>query len=265
MRMPPRRVIALVAVGLASYLVILLANFPAAVAWSLVVPAQAPVTAQAIHGTLWSGHLDKPVWGPLRLQQLSWNVSPWDLLIGHLAAQIRIQSHEAQGSARVDYLGAHHWRLDGVQANLVLGRLSRALPGIHLHAEGTLHLAFAHLTLRGPALEGLDGTGSARQITIRSLVPITLSALQLKAQSGRSGISRITFTTGPGGSLITDGHVRLTPNGHWNLFVRFKPAASASATLTRFLAGYGIPGPGGFYTLHLEGILPPLTQIEPGR
>ncbi|EQD30879.1 general secretion pathway protein N [mine drainage metagenome] len=255
--------IALVAAGLASYLVILLADFPAAIAWSFVVPQSAPVTARAIHGTIWAGRLDDVSVSRLRLRKLSWTVQGWDLLIGQLAFDIRIQSRYGKGSGTLSDLGTRHWSLRGVHAAIPLDGLSRAFTRIHLKASGTLHLALTHLAVDGPALKALDGTGSAARVTIHSVIPVTLAEVRLEAHSVPRGGSLITFDTGPGGSLLVQGRILLGPARHWKLVARFKPAPHANPTLIRILSGYGAAGPHGFYTLHLKGVLPDLSRIDP--
>ncbi|MHB1543853.1 MAG: type II secretion system protein N [Gammaproteobacteria bacterium] len=263
MRTPPRRVLALAALGLASYLVILLANFPAALAWSYGVPHAAPVSVRAIHGTIWAGYLEGVSFSRLRVRKLAWSLRGWDLLIGQLSFDIRVHSRYGTGAGTLSILGTRHWSLRSVHAAIPLDGLSGALPQTHLTASGILHLALARLVVDGPALETLDGTGTAAKVTIHSVTPITLANVRLEAHSSPHVGSVITFDAGPGGSLFIKGRILLGSNRHWRLVARFKPVPGANPSLTRFLSGIGSPGPHGFYAVHLKGILPSLSRMNP--
>lgn len=263
MRKQARRATLLATVGLVSYLVMLLANFPAALAWSFVFPNPAPITVQAIHGTIWAGRLDAVSYRSLHLNRLAWTLQGWDLLIGRLALTIHIQSPIGTGSGIVSIMGSHHLSLSQAHATLPLDQLTRDMAIGQFTPSGTLHLHLKRLVVDGPAFEVIQGTAQASKITIHSGVPMTLADLRLTAHSAGRGASVIAFQTGPGGSLRIKGRILLGPGRSWRLDARFKPTPRAKVSLLRLLAGYGSPGPHGFYALHLNGILPALSRISP--
>ena len=263
MRKPPKRILALVGVGLASYLVILLADFPASLAWSLLVPAASPVTVRTIHGTIWQGRLEGLSLSRLRLQKLVWSLDGWALLGGHATIDIRVESRDGTGSGAVSYLGPRHWSFRRVHAVVPLEALSGSLAWARLRGRGTLHLMLRHLIVDGPELVALVGTGSAAKITLESAIPVTLADVQLAAHALSPGTNRISFRAGPGGSLLVTGHIRLEPDHHWSLTARLKPATGANPAIGRLLSGYGSAGPDGYYTLHFTGDWPSLSRISP--
>ena len=83
--------------GLLVYVFYLLAEFPAAVALRWSTPDS--VTFHDVQGTLWHGSASAVSAGNIVLRDTSWDVSPWRLLTGRVAADVKSRLGDSRVNA----------------------------------------------------------------------------------------------------------------------------------------------------------------------
>lgn len=241
--------------GVAVYLVMLIATFPAAYAYRLLgthlLPAS-PLRPYQISGSIWSGRVGTLAYGATALGALSWQVHPLQLLLGRLALhyQLALPDGSIEGTALIG------------RSDLTLRKLSGRLPatalmafntGLPMGVDGTIAFNIAHARLPAHGTPSADGTvvwDSAALLTGQRL-PLGDLKLTLKptAHGGVDG----TVADAGGGPLQLSGNIGLDANHGYHLDLRLRARPNADTALRNSLQLLGRPDPRGDYTLRYNG------------
>ncbi len=258
MRRPSKSVLRLGALALVVYLIALVADFPAAVAFHLFGPSSPDFRVQGVSGTLWNGRAGPARIGAIAIQHLDWSVNPWPLLVGTLEVQFKMTTPGAgseQGT--LWFTSLNHFRLEHVVASFDPAAGVTSFPEL----SGRIRLRIHTLEIRHGSLFRLAGQLGARRITLQSPIRLQVGPLSIQAHPAAREVSVIHLTAGSAGDFAGTATITLTLKQGYRLVALIKPEPNAPAFLERLLAGTGQPDPQGFYHLQMKGVLPPLSSL----
>jgi general secretion pathway protein N len=239
----------LIVAGILVLAVVLLATFPARVAYQWLAPPELQLSG--ISGSIWNGHATEGLAADVYLTDIHWRFRPASLFRGNLTYEAAAKP--VGGSLMTDVSVATDGSIiltdlsGGVPLDLVLPQFQAQ--GI----SGDLSLAFDRLVLRNGI--PVAATGS---VTVVDLFAPYLSA-------GVLGDFQLVFATTPDGISATlddlagvldvSGNVDLSPDRHYRVqgLVKARPAAPPSVEAQ--LRVLGSPDDNGMRYFATEGVL----------
>ena len=235
--------------GILVLLLVLVATFPARVAYQWFAPPDLQLTG--IGGSIWSGTATEGLAGGAYIRDVSWRFKPGALLGGKLA--FATTSRPASGTMNTDVAV-------GLDGSLTLSALTGSVPLDLVHPafqqngiSGDLSLAFDRLVMK----DGLpvDVAGS---VTVANVYVPNLSA-------GVLGDFRADFQTVDGtvtgtvddvaGVLDVDGVISLAPDRSYSLVGEVAARPSAPPSIEQQLRFLGSPDQRGMRPFRFEGSL----------
>jgi type II secretion system (T2SS) protein N len=226
------------ALALMAFVLILLARFPAA--WALgKLPAG--LTCDAVDGTLWNGTCSGLM---LRRRQLigdlTWQVHPLRLLIGHLAAHVEVTQAGDYVNADVEVtpLGRHFWA-SAVHANVHLN--PALMPQLPNGLRGVVRADLASVELDHGHLVDLQGHIEAHDLAQGGATTTELGNYALTFPPTTARSVPVGELHDLGGPLDLNGKLRVTPDPGFLLDGTVAARSTASANLVRQLQMLGAP------------------------
>ena len=150
-----------IAIGVSSFLMFVVALFPANLVWSTVassVASAVPGKVQTVGGTIWDGFVvaDLRIGDIKGLYLAKWQVHPLNLLLGEVSLDLRVESEGviASGSAYIGLLGKGVQDLTGqVSASMA----EPILKQFDASAEGGLHFDGLTVAMSGDKISDASG------------------------------------------------------------------------------------------------------------
>ncbi|MCC5869696.1 MAG: type II secretion system protein N [Gammaproteobacteria bacterium] len=245
-----QRVWQLAGVGLAVYLVVLIATVPAAFVWRLAAPADA--TAAGIEGTAWRGGASTAVIAGTRLTGLRWSLQPLELLRARLGLRFdtRLDDGFARGRLAVSPGGQRIW-LHDTQAALALQPLATAAG--YRGVAGQLSIALDELVIVDEWPERLQARIGIGQLVISDLGRDSLGdfALDLAASDGRVRGE----LADRGGPVEVRATLRLEPDRSYELEGLVQPRPQATQGLREIIEMLGPADAAGMRSFGVAGRL----------
>lgn len=251
-----RRWLNYLALGLAAFLLALVATLPARQAYGLVQSrlGNLPLTLHEVGGTVWSGQAGALAYRSTPLGALQWELSPWRLLLGRLALAVQLQDDAGAVSGRITVHSDGSAVLREVTGRLPAGRFMLFNPGLPIAADGIIALNLEEAQLPAEQAPALRGTVVWSQALLVAGQPLRLGDLKLTLQPGEDG-----GTTGvladAGGPLEINGTLSLDKGRNYRLEAKLRARPEAEAGLGNALQMLGRPDGRGYYTLRYSGRL----------
>ncbi len=235
--------------GVLVLLLVLVATFPARVAYQWFAPPDLQLTG--ISGSIWSGRATEGLAGGAYIRDISWRFKPGALAGGKLA--FATTSRPASGTMMTDVAV-------GLDGSLTLSALSGSVPLDLVHPafqqngiRGDLSLAFDTLVLKNGL--PVDALGT---VTVANVLVPDLSA-------GVLGDFRADFRTVDGtvtatvddvsGVLDVAGTIALAPDRSYSLIGEVAARPSAPPSIEQQLRFLGTPDERGMRPFRFEGSL----------
>ena len=150
-----------VALGICSFLVFLIALFPANIVWKAVdssVGSAVPGKVQSVGGTLWKGFAVADLRaGPVNgVHVVQWDMNLLNLLMGELSLDLAVESKDfvIDGGAYIGVLGKG---VDGISGNVSASLAESLLKEFGASAEGALQLNELTIAMSGDTIEDASG------------------------------------------------------------------------------------------------------------
>lgn len=239
----------LVIAGLCTFLVGVVALFPARVAYSWFVPDA--VRLNGIDGTVWHGRAREGQVDAVYFRDLEWTITPLSLFRGVLGVDVSLNPAGGFLESRIEASASGGLNFSALSAGLPLDALRMLVPldGI----SGNLRIQLDRLAIENGIPAGVEGT-----VEVVSLTSTTLSRSPI-------GSYRVTFTDGGDGiaGSIEDidgvfdiaGSIRLDSARNYELRGLIVPTPEAPADVVRQLQILGSPNARGQREFRLEGSL----------
>ena len=242
----------LLAAGVGTYLLILLANFPAGKVTGQLQKRFAPLTFEGVSGSVFSGLAARIVYDDLVAGPVHWRLYPSGLLAGRLEYRLEGNVMQQPFSGRVALGAGNRVRLHDLDATLDPAVLVEAWSPVGFTTTGELRLQLASLELQDGFPGELEGllvwTGGA--VT----APVSLVLGDVTVQLGRDA-DGINGQVSNDGDTRVSGSLALTPEPRYRIDLVLEPGRQASAEVVDFLRTWGQHGADGSYRLVDSGPL----------
>ena len=244
--------------AIVAYLSFLLAMFPAQPVVSLIND-NTTATISGVSGSIWDGHARTIDVEGIRLEDTSWNMKAWKLLLGQAALDIEthLDDETISGEAGASITGS-------VFSNSLTARVSAEtvmqyanIPMAQL--SGMFDIAVNHASWSRGELPEVDGrlVWKDAGVTVAetaSLGDVTI-VITPQDDSLRADINN------EGGDIELQGDASLDAQAEYQANLRFKPTGSASQNLRRSLGLFAVPQGDGTFLLNNSGSLKQLGLI----
>lgn len=249
----------LAAVGLAAFLVFMVARWPAAHAWELArerMELPPGVEVGAVTGTVWRGAIHGLRVEGVAITKLDWELRPTSLLRGRLdgSCDASLADGHARGRFSVDRRGVTLLDADGRLAMSVLAEAAARIGGRSPDLEGTLLFAIprARIDFAG-SIETLEGRMAWHDAAVTVDRHARLGGFDARFEDdGEGGVVGTIEDTG--GPLALSGDWRLGSDGRYGIDVVADTRAEAEPALGETLEMLGPRETDGFH-IGLEGAL----------
>lgn len=238
------RIVWLVIIGLISYLIGVVALFPAAPVVDRLRPQLGPVALQGVHGKLYNGTIDSVRSTddllPLEFRNVGWTLAPKALLTGGAGASFRFDGYGGQGQG----LAARQWNGDINITDFSFDAQAKALepllPVPIASFSGLLTGDIRRITLVKELLTGFEGTLTWADAKLESPVPTALGQVQVQIEPSDENTHTINLDAS-GGDIEMDGTVTITQTGDFSADVLFTPSSTAPPAVLNGLRQMGRP------------------------
>lgn len=240
-------------IGLAGLLLlfaVVLATFPAALAWRHLEERAPDLRLQGIEGSIWNGRAQRMALRGLTLGSLQWSLSPWSLPRGRPQLDWKLDGPGLELSARTTVLG-QEILLEQFSGEAEAGWLGPALAIPALEPTGRLRSEGAMLRLSADGLPlDVDAIIDWLDAGVRGQAVARLGSMRIEAR-GRDGDIHVRVEDGGDGDLEVRGTARLQGR-QYRSEVRLLPRV-AEGPVVEALQWVGEPSADGGRLLLIEG------------
>jgi hypothetical protein len=242
----------LLAAGIGTYLLVLLAHFPAGKLTGYLEQQYAPLAFRSVSGSVFSGSAAQVQREGLVAGPLNWHFRPAGLLRGRLEYHLQgsVRQLRFTGNAAIDLAGRLHVRDAGIE--LDLADLVREYSPVDFATTGLLSLQVDTLELLDGFLVALDGRLDWSEAGVTE--PVSLALGRLEVLLGHEA-DRITGKVSNDGDTRVAGRLALSAARDYSIDLQVTPGGEASPEVFEFLKSWGQPGQGGVYRLADSGTL----------
>jgi len=239
--------------GLASYLIILIATLPVRPVYSLLAARLAPLSLQGLQGKVWVGRATAVRYSGLNVGSVSWSYKPLDLLGGGFGFDFVNQAEQTRtsGTAGISLLGTAY--LDNVNGFAPASNLYKMLGSYPLTLSGEMSYAINQLRLSNNQIEHIEGSMTWRNAAIQSPFKAKLGMLELQLSSEQDNI--LINISSKGGQLGIAGTVTVQTDKRIQTNLRITPQKNADPNLLNVLRSFGKSDRNGIITIKYNGYI----------
>lgn len=250
------RIVGLCLIGLASYLVAMIAFFPASPLIDKLREQMPLVAMQGVHGKIYNGVIDSVRSTddllPLEFRNVGWTLAPSTLLSGGAGATIRFDAYGGQGSGKVQRQWNGDMVVNNFKANLLAKELEPLLPVPVASFSGEVSADIEQLRLANQVLTRLSGTLKWENAVLESPVQTVLGDVNIDVEQAE-GEAHIVTVAARGGDVSADGTVSITRNGDFSADILLTPSGTAPADVVNSLRQIGRPDSQGRVRIQQQG------------
>ncbi len=226
----------LVAYGVIIYLVFLVINLPASVAWSMAPKQlQQRVNFTNLHGSAWSTRADGLNINGHQLGRVEWSLNPFLFFIGKLGGHINIRQPLGQAESGFSVTADQTIALSDLEGEFNAAIFDPAIRPFML--TGSITSQLDSLLFQNRVMLEATGTLQWRDASITGVQDISLGNLTFKASPEAKG-TRLQVTN-EGGLIAVSGDIRLAGNGRYNLNLLLSSRDEGNTELKNILAVLG--------------------------
>lgn len=230
---------------------VVLATFPAAIAWNWWGERAPGLTLQGVSGTVWKGRAMRASVRGQVLGQLDWQLSPWRALTGNPQIQVKLTGTDLNLSAQIAALGEHEIAISALSAQAQANWLAPVLAIPALDPTGLLVTENANMVLTRLGLpREIDAQLLWRDAGVRGQVVAHLGTLQINAR-GSNGLIDASVNDSGDGDLEVRGSARLD-QGNYRVETILVPRVTVGP-IVEALQWIGAPRAEGGRLLIVEG------------
>jgi len=227
-------------------LIVLVAFFPAALAWRMLAGKVGGLDLGSVHGTVWNGRAINVVISGMPVGTLRWDLSRTALL-GRVELAVQVDGPLMQGSVRLARVD-EAWLGRDLKGTVDVARLPFSIGPRAWRPQGTWDFTIPRIEIRGGWPVQLDGRVVWRNAALsgrHDIVALGVLRARLSEKAGTIIEARLADAGGP---VALSGTLQASPLG-WRLHALLR-ARSSDASLHRLLAALGPMDADG--TVHLR-------------
>lgn len=246
------------AVGIIAYLFFLLLLFPASTAISFLTSSlpemKSVLKLDGVRGTVWSGRISSVTYRKQHLGSLNWQLDFLPLLLGKLAGEISMQTHDGYIERHIESsIHPQHIRLNDIHGLLSVADVKSLYPYYPLQLDGMLSVGLDHAAMdtSGRLLE-VSGKVNLNHASVLVDQEYLLGDFQSTLTTLDDGQIQAAVTS-IGGVLDLKADASMSPVGDYRVRGQVSPARGADAGVIKLLSWLGKPDGSGNYPLRLQG------------
>ena len=241
-----------------SYVIAMVALFPAAPVVDKIRPQLGPVALEGVNGKLYKGVIDRVRSTddllPLEFQNVGWVLSPRTLLQGGAGAAISFDGYGGRGSGLVTRAWNGDVSVTDFTVTLQAKALETLLPVPIASFSGLISGDIQHVKLVNNLLSSVDGKLVWIEAQLQTPVPTQLGTVEIVITPDGSDSHAVSLTAA-GGDVAMDGTVNIKLNGDFVADVLFTPSANAPAAVINGLRQMARPDAQGRVRFQRQGNL----------
>ncbi len=239
--------------GLASYLIILIATIPVRPVYSLFADSLAPLSLQGVQGKVWNGRASAVHYNNLGVGSISWNYRPAELMTGRIGFDFTNEDRQTRtaGIAGVSLLGTPY--LSNVKGYAPASNLYNMLGTYPLTLGGKMQYDMSHIRLKNNQIDYIQGSITWLNATIRAPFQAKLGKLDMQVSSQDNSI--LIQISNKGGQLGIDGSITVQMDKRIQTDIRITPRKNANPNLINVLRSFGKSDRSGRITIKYSGYI----------
>jgi len=240
----------LLALGVATYLLILITTFPAARVTGMLEERVPDLAIQAVSGSVFSGQAGQIIWQDLDLGTVHWQFRPMALLLGRIEYLLELThpANHGQLTAGVSLTGRVY--AQDLELLLLPDRVLNHYSPIAVTTSGELLLAFEEIDLADIYSSRTTGQLAWRDAVIFEPVEMVLGQLELGV---RGTAEELVGEVIKGGELGASGEVSLSRDNSYLIKLLLQPGDDVSAATLDMLEDAAQLQPNGDYLVEQSG------------
>jgi general secretion pathway protein N len=240
------------AIGIAVYLLILVATFPVSYLTGAIEQRVAGLQLREVSGSPWSGHADRVIIQGTEIGGVRWALRPLRLLAGNLEYRVELRGAQQRGSGLLDlsFAGRLHGR--DITARFAPTALFEHFSPVGVAAAGEISLQLDSCELGSGLPTAVQGT--LRWPGARVTAPLQLQLGDLAFDLGSTDTGLVA-TVAQGGTLGLSGNVTLQRNGRYAVNLQLQPGTAVGVEDRQTLDSLLDRQPGGGYRIRAAGKL----------
>ncbi len=248
------RIPLLIGLGVASYLLFLVLNFPAqhAIGWALPQSSGSPVQVIGPSGSIWSGEASKLIYQKLPLGKVKWSFKPSNLLLGRLSYDFELEEtgQKLTGVALTGVTGGY--RVENLEGLLLANRIPQLLGQRQLDLAGKIDLSDLSISFDDGRLTSSEGSIRWLDASVTSPLNLTVGDLEAELSTDDAGsiIAKIKDLKGP---TSVKAEVSLKSDGNFQVDGNVKPSSNSDPGLSAALGAISKPKSDGSFQLKYSG------------
>lgn len=246
----------LILVGLLAFAAGLVARMPATVVAEWAESNIPGLMLSGVSGTALDGRVARALYRDLPLQDISWEVQPWQLLLGQANVEVHVATDTDGFEATVSrpLLGGDI-TISNLTGSASVGWLARRFGYTFIPVTGQLTVQLHRVVVStGAGLKAAHGRLSVSGLRWELIKPpAPLGSVRVKVTTEADAIiAHITHSDGP---LAVAGSARLQPGGRYRVNIRLRPRPEADRRLQELLSELGNADSDGWYRIAASGRL----------
>jgi hypothetical protein len=243
----------LIVYGLLGYLLFIVIQLPASIAWRQVPASiKQTISINSLEGSIWSATATGVMVNGHALGKMAWHLSPLALITGHLGGDVQIRHPlgTLQGDFEIDnkqIVELHN--LQGKFNAALLEPLARPMM-----LNGQFNIDIDDARLKRASLLEINGTAQWHDAALSGIQDLELGQILVKAVPNAGG-SRLQVSN-QNGVIKINGEITLAPNGHYNLNLSLLNRDKRRKELDTVLGMLGKPDTSGRVNFRQAGIIP---------
>ncbi len=239
----------LVIVGILIFFGVLIATFPAKVAYQWFAPAD--LRLNGIAGSIWNGSATEGNAGGAYVRNINWQFKPSSLLSGRLG--FRTRSNPASGTLNADIaIGANgDLLLSGLSGNLPLDLLHPAMQQSGI--RGDIALAFETVVIKNGIPIAAEGSVTISDFFVPDMSAARIGDFRAEFQTNDDAI--VGSVEDMSGVLDVAGTIRLQPDGLYSFIGQVAAKPTTPPSIVNQLKFLGSADERGQHEFRFEGRL----------
>lgn len=247
-----------VALGLAAYLVFLVAKFPAGMAYALgqeYGDLGDRVRLSGVEGTVWSGRAAELIADGMALGRVDWTLNPLALFTARADIDWRMDGAEHAGYGRLLAGRDGGIEIEGVRGTMRAEQLTPFFANLPLRLTGDVRVDVAAMDIQPGRRFAARGELNWVDAALTAPQPMEIGSLRIESVPADDGGSRITLSD-RGGPLAVDGVIRVGADGSYRTSLTMAARPEADPSLDSALGFFGPRDPSGRVRVSQTGRIP---------
>ncbi len=238
-------------VGLLAYAGFMVVKLPAAVAYGVVQKELQPLTLSGIDGTAWTGRALRTSYQRRALGEVAWSMHPLSLLVGSIAADVKLTSTAGSIDATVTGGSGDSALIENMGGALDVVALAPTLRLQGFRPEGKLRIELERLAFRNKRPVEAAGEIVWSDARIQSPRAVPLGNVVATISTTPQGIRAVLRDRQSPFAL--DAAVTLQQNGTYRLTGRLSARGNAAPEIHQLMEALGVKKQGGALPLNFSG------------